>query len=98
MRLIFAPLAEQDFQEILDYISQDKPVAAQQFVSRLRSACKRLSSHPLLGQQCSEFPNRSYRRTSVGHYAIYYEVRTEAVAILRVVHGSRDASQIFENS
>jgi toxin ParE1/3/4 len=98
MRLIFAPLAEQDLKEILNYIAQDKPLAAQQFVKRQRSACERLSSHLLLGQQCPEFPNRGYRRTSVGHFAIYYEVRPSEVAILRIVHGSRDIGRIFGES
>ena len=98
MRLIYAPLAEQDLEVILDFIAQDKPEAARQFIDRLRSACERLSSHPFLGQKCPEFPKREYRRTSVGQYAIYYEARPNEIAVLRVIHGSRDVNRLLEES
>ena len=54
-RPFFSRLAEQDLDEIFDYIARDKPVAASNFVERLRSECSFLASHPEIGLQRPEF-------------------------------------------
>jgi len=50
-RVIFAPLAEADLDEILDYIARDKPRAAVNFVARLRETCYMLGANPEMGER-----------------------------------------------
>jgi toxin ParE1/3/4 len=45
----FSPLVISDLEQILDYIAQDKPGAAEKFVETLREKCETLARFPLIG-------------------------------------------------
>jgi toxin ParE1/3/4 len=47
MRLIFAPLATADLEEIGDYIAPDKPPRALSFMRELRAQCRKILDNPL---------------------------------------------------
>lgn len=88
-RLVFAPSAERDLNEILVYIAADKPGAASKFVRRLRDSCSLLAKQPMLGQECPEL-RLGVRRFSVQDYIIFYRITESTVEITRVIHGARD--------
>ena len=46
-RLVFTPIAEADFNEILDYIAKHRPPTALAFVGRIREKCELLASQPV---------------------------------------------------
>jgi toxin ParE1/3/4 len=93
-RLLFSPRAEQDLDEILDYIARDKPLAAMRFVERLREACRLLAENPELGERREDF-GPGLRCFSVGNYAIVYRCGSECVEIARVASGYRDLHAPF---
>lgn len=50
MKVFWASAAEQYRADIIDYISQDNPLAALQIDERFAEAADRLVSHPLFGK------------------------------------------------
>ena len=88
-RVIFAPLAEADLDEILGYIARDKPRAAVDFVARLREKCYTLGTHSEIGQRRPEL-GADLRSFAVGNYVIIYRPISGGVEIARVVSGYRD--------
>jgi toxin ParE1/3/4 len=92
-----SPAASCDLDAVWDYIAQDKPGAAANFLNKLRDHFLMLAQNPLLGESREELlPN--LRSFPVGNYVIYYRpesTRNYAVEILRVLHGGRDVNAVF---
>lgn len=94
MRLLFAPLAEQDLESIADYIAADNPRRAVSFMQELRRQCQRIALNPPgyrmrpeLGQGICSCPH--------GHYVIFFEASADAVTVVRILHGARDLPGLF---
>jgi toxin ParE1/3/4 len=75
---------------ILEYIAQDKPQAAQRFVSLLEEQCHRLASFPSVGTERNDLLP-SLRVLSFRGYGIFFTVSEEVVLILRVLSPGQDA-------
>ena len=88
MRLEWLPLALHDFDEIIDYIAQDNPVAAIEQGDEIESQVAGLLDNHLLGR-----PGRvkGTRELVVARtpYIVAYRVKKGAIQILRVLHGAR---------
>ena len=89
MRLRWTRLAEQDLDQIAEYIGQDSAAAAARVVLELIDQAETLLPiHPALGR-----PGRvlGTRELVVGQlpYIIAYRVRDKDLEILRVLHTSR---------
>ena len=94
MRLAFTPLAEQDLEAIADYISADNPVRALSFVRELRAQCQRITLNPSGYRLRSELGD-GIRSCAHGHYVIFFERESDAVLIVRILHGARDLPTVF---
>jgi addiction module RelE/StbE family toxin len=87
MRVFWASAAEQDRADVIDYISQDNPLAAIRMDELFTDAAGRPAAHPLLGKSGlipgtrELIPHESYR--------LVYEVQGDAVWILALVHTAR---------
>lgn len=89
MRLRWTRLAEQDLEEIAQYIGQDSaPAAARVVLELIDQAEALLPANPAIGR-----PGRvlGTRELVIGHlpYIVAYRVRERDVEILRVLHTSR---------
>jgi toxin ParE1/3/4 len=89
LRLRWTFLAEQDLDQIAEYIGQDSAAATARVVLELIDQAEALlPKHPALGR-----PGRvlGTRELVVGHlpYIIAYRVRDKDLEILRVLHTSR---------
>ncbi|MBI3146892.1 MAG: type II toxin-antitoxin system RelE/ParE family toxin [Betaproteobacteria bacterium] len=84
MKVFWASAAEQDRADIIDYISQDNPLAAIRMDELFAEAAGRLAEHPQLGKTGlipgtrELIPHESYR--------LVYEVVDNTVWILALVH------------
>jgi toxin ParE1/3/4 len=74
--------------------SRDSPLAASQFIQRLREVCNTLAAQPFMGRARPELAP-SMRSFPIGNYIIYYRPLGDAVEIMRVYHGSRDIRSLF---
>ena len=91
---IFSPLARQDFREIHDYIAEQDPDTALDFITRVEQVCERLAQMPELGRARGELAPK-LRGLPVGRYVIFYRITNAGVEIVRILHGSRDIESIF---
>ena len=87
MRVFWASAAEQDRSDIIDYISDDNPLAAIRMDELFAEAASRLANHPHLGQ-AGQIPGT---RELIPHesYRLVCEVQGDAVWILALVHTAR---------
>jgi toxin ParE1/3/4 len=96
-RCEFTPDARVDLQQIHDFIAQNNPRNALNFVDRLEDQCYRLADHPYLGVARPEFgsTHRSFvvLRT---RYIIIYRPVDDGVEILHLSQGSQDLGRLFE--
>jgi toxin ParE1/3/4 len=95
MRLIFAPLAVADLEEIGDYIALDNPPRALSFVRELRAQCRKILDNPLAFAAREELAP-GLRVLPYGHYLIFYRILDKTVRIERILHGARDLGPLFE--
>jgi len=65
-RVVYAPKAESDLVGIAEYIANDKPVAARQWVAKIRATCETLATQPLMGELRQSFGVPGCRCFSVG--------------------------------
>jgi toxin ParE1/3/4 len=93
-RLTFAPLAEADLDQILEFIARDKPLAAVTFVEKLREKCFLLAANPELGELRPDLAV-NLRAFSVGNYVIFYRSMQNEVEIIRVVSGFQNLEILF---
>lgn len=83
--------AEQDLEEIWDYIAQDNPRNATSFILELENQIFSLELSP---DRCPLIPENQILGTSCRHlihgqYRVIFRVSTDAVYILRIIHGAR---------
>ena|SRR5438132_825703 len=87
--------AETDLAEILDYVEERNPQAAEQLARAIDERCTLLSQLPLLGRMRQEL-GPGLRSVVIEQYVLFYRVTATAVEILRIVHGKRDIDAIMK--
>jgi len=90
----FSVAAEFDLLNVVDFIAQKNPRAAEDWLSVVRERCQLLADHPLTGESRPFFAVPGCRSVSVGVYVIFFRPTENGVEIARVVHGSRDLSRM----
>jgi toxin ParE1/3/4 len=88
MRVYLTRAATRQVEAILIYLSSENPAAAERFANRMEDVRQLLLSHPGMGRK---IPRRSLRRFPLHPFPhlVYYEVRGQAVRIVRVWHSAR---------
>jgi toxin ParE1/3/4 len=95
MNLQFAPSAQQDLEDIGDYIHLENPDAARRLIAELRVKCRRLADVPRMGVARPELGN-AVRSFPFRRYIIFYSIIGNTLRIERILHGSRDIEAAFE--
>ena len=90
-RVEITPAAEADIAEIWDYIAQDSPGNATDFILVLEEQISSLEEFP---ERCSRIPENeilgtAYRHLIHGSYRTICRITGATVVILRVIHGAR---------
>ncbi|MFQ5779437.1 MAG: type II toxin-antitoxin system RelE/ParE family toxin [Nitrospiria bacterium] len=84
--------AEEDIEDIYDYVHRDSPQVALAFIDELESQISSLEHFPL---RCPTIPESTdemsfpYRHLIYGEYRTIFRVEGRTVYILRVIHGAR---------
>ena len=88
LRVIWTPAALQDLARLHKFlvsVNVEVP-AARAVLMQLKTAPRRLAEQPGIGSPLPGFAPREVRRIIVGKYELRYEVRPEAVHVLRLWH------------
>lgn len=89
MKIIWSPLAVARVSEITEYIAQDKPSAAENWVNTVFSKIEQLESSPEIGRVVPEIKNDQFRELIYGNYRIIYRIESKQISILTIRHGKQ---------
>ena len=89
MKIVWSPLAVERASEIVDYIAQDKPMAADKWIHTVFSKVYQLRSNPEIGRIVPEINERQFRELIYGNYRITYHIEARQISILTIRHGKQ---------
>jgi toxin ParE1/3/4 len=95
--LRYLPVAVDDLISVFDWIADDSPSIAADFIDKLDQRIGHLETHPFLGRipRDDKLKSSGYRVFVVESYLVFYIVRDKTVEIHRVLHGSRNLDDII---
>lgn len=96
-RLVITRLAENDLEEIGDYIALDNPRRALSFVAELRSQCNKIGLSPQTYRLRTELGIQMHS-CAYGNYVIFFTHDERITRIIRILHSARDITAIFKPS
>ena len=88
-RLRWTKPAQADLRQIRAYIARDSRVNADRFVARIKDTVSRLRTFRQSGGMVANFERADIREVFVGDYRVIYQVLSEVVEVLAIVHGAR---------
>ena len=89
MKILWAPLALGQLQEIVDYIARDKPGAAARWADRMFDLAETLTAAPHRGRVVPEIGRKEVRELLDGNYRMIYRIDQKSISILTVRHSYR---------
>jgi addiction module RelE/StbE family toxin len=89
MKIIWSPLAVDRASEIAEYIAQDNPSAAENWVNAVFTNVEQLNKFPESGRIVPEINNYFFRELIYGNYRIVYRIEENRVSILTIRHGKQ---------
>jgi toxin ParE1/3/4 len=95
-RLIIRPFAEQDLDDIWDYIAISNSDQAEKVLRHLYAKMGILTHNPYLGRERKEI-EVGLRSFPVGSHIIFYCLLPDGIEVIRILHGARDFQDIFES-
>lgn len=90
-KIIIAPSAQSDLEDIVRYIAQHNPEAAIRMGYELISRADSLTQFPEIGRSVPEFRNPDLREIICRSYRIIYRLKRDKqhIQIVRFWHGAR---------
>lgn len=82
--------AKSQLRHIHDYIAQDSAHYAKRVTQALVSKSLTMDGFPLTGKIVAELKDESVREISLYSYRILYEIKTDHIEVLAVIHKRRD--------
>jgi toxin ParE1/3/4 len=95
VRIEVSSLVEEDLDAIADYLAQDSPRRALNFLRQMRSQILALGHRPLRYRLLNELAEDA-RMALVGRYGILFRIRDDAVRVERVVYVTHDLLALFQ--
>jgi toxin ParE1/3/4 len=89
MKIVWSLLAVERASEIVNYIAQDKPRAADNWIHTVFSKVEQLRSNPDIGRIVPEIKGPQFRELYLRNDRIIYHIETKQVSILTVRHGKQ---------
>ena len=90
-RIRYLPIAQQDLIEIFDYIREDNPTAATNFIDKIDKSISKLELFPKLGVVPKDYRLEflGYRMLVIDSYLVFYVIIENIIVIRRIIHGRR---------
>jgi plasmid stabilization system protein ParE len=99
MKAVFSSVFEDDFVEtITRFASEVSPELSIRFENRIIQAFERIMKHPETGRRRKDLlqPDvRSFRVAGFESYLMFYQVRTDDVFFVRLLHGAMNLPAMF---
>ena len=90
-------IAEEDFTEIVTFISDENPNAANAIADKIEKDLELLSENPFLGRipRDEGIKNLGYRYIIVKNYIVFYKIEIQTIVIHRILHSARNYKSIL---
>ena len=95
MLVVITGPAEQELEEIADYIARDRPARAASFVLELLARCDSLADNPRRYPLVAGHEATQIRQCQYSRYLIYYRVEKKSLEVLHILHSAMDQEQIL---
>jgi toxin ParE1/3/4 len=82
--------ARMDLKQIHDYIANDSRYYAKKVIQTIVDRTEELTVFPEIGRIVPEIDNPNIRELFVYSYRLIYEISSDGIGILAVIHGRRD--------
>lgn len=89
MSVLFAPEAEQDLRELLEYLAERNPDAAAKLGQRILSIVDQLAASDFDGPEQQLTSGERVRSWAVPPVRVYYQRQDDALWVLRIYHQAR---------
>jgi len=88
----YLPIAEDDLNEVVDYLLEYSINAANAFIDELEKLEEQLSNFPGATALVKDKKLRSkgYRMAVIGDYLLFYTMRNESIYVMRIIHSKRN--------
>lgn len=90
-------LARDGLDEVLEYVAEDSPEAAEKVLEVVLSLAESLSVFSERGRVVPEVRDRTIREVFVYSYRLIYEVTPSEIRVLAFIHGARDFDRWLRN-
>ena len=97
-KVSFTKSSRRDIKSIVDYIRQDKPIAAEKFKNTLLQKARSLTLFSERGRMLAYGKAKDkavYRELMIGDYRMIYKIKNETVFIMRVIHGHQSTKYVL---
>lgn len=94
-RLVYASLAEDDLNQIFDFIAADNPRRALSYIEEIRQACRNLCETPMIGIDRSDLRPGIRILSLWRRVVVAYELPPDRVRVLRIFTAGRDYEAIM---
>jgi len=92
----WSDLAKSDLKSIFEFIAKDSKYYALKVTNEIVEKSEYLVDFPNLGRITPEFNSINIRELHVCSYRLIYEISSENIIVLAIVHGKRNFQQISE--
>jgi len=87
--VLFAPEAEEDFREMIEYLAERNPDAAARLGGRILCVAEQLDAGDFEGPEQELTSGERVRSWAVPPVRIYYQRQEDALWVLRIYHQAR---------
>ncbi|MBW2644338.1 MAG: type II toxin-antitoxin system RelE/ParE family toxin [Deltaproteobacteria bacterium] len=94
LKIRYLSTAENDLDNIFDYITKDNPSAAVSLLKKFDDSISHLAFNPELGvvPKDDRLKKLGYRILIIGKYLVFYVKKANNIQIRRIIHGARQYS------
>ncbi len=95
MKVVISQKADADLLRIFSHLSERNPLAAENLVHAVDRKFEQLTRFPFIGRERTTLRS-GLRSVIVGNYIVFYLIRDEDIAIVRVIDGRMDIDEEFQ--
>ena len=88
--VIWADPAKTDLKAIHDFIASDSKYYAKKVIQDIIDRTNIIETHPMIGRKVPEIDDENIREIFAYSYRILYEIKSEKIYVIGIIHGRRD--------